>query len=78
MSEEPLVSEAICPLLSSSPHLRHCVTLTLMHCRVVVTAVHTEKDVLKAVTALATAVKEVCKVSRVATRSSYMTNTAAS
>ncbi|EIE21834.1 PLP-dependent transferase, partial [Coccomyxa subellipsoidea C-169] len=46
--------------------------------RVVVTAVHTEKDVLKAVTALATAVKEVCKVSRVATRSSYMTNTAAS
>ncbi|BDA47055.1 Serine palmitoyltransferase 1 [Coccomyxa sp. Obi] len=41
--------------------------------RVVVTAMHTEKDVLKAVAALAAAVKEVCKVSRVATRSSYMT-----
>ncbi len=34
---------------------------------------HTEKDVLKAVAALTAAVKEVCKVSRVATRSSYMT-----
>lgn len=45
--------------------------------RVVVTAVHTEKDVLKAVAALAAAVREVCKVSRVATRSSYMTTTGA-
>lgn len=42
-------------------------------CRVVVTAIHTEKDILKAVAALIAAVKEVCKVSRVATRSSYMT-----